>query len=57
MTIEEMKNYEIDNYCRLQRIKANNGTQKNAELDYEIRQSAAKLETFGVNLERLTFTE
>ena len=54
MTLEEMKTTEITNYCRLQLIKRDNGTQKNPTLDYEIKQSAAKLETYGVNLQELT---
>ena len=54
MTIEELKTVEISNYCRLQQIKANNGGQENKVLDYEIEQSAAKLETYGVNLTKLT---
>ena len=54
MTLEEMRNTEIDNYCRLQMIKRDNGKQKNPTLDYQIKQSAAKLETFGVNLQELT---
>ena len=54
MTLEEMKSIEIDNYCRLQMIKRDNGDQKNPTLDYQIKQSAAKLETYGVNIENLT---
>ena len=54
MTIEEMKAIEIRNYCRLQLIKANNGGQENKVLDYEIKESAVKLETYGVNLQELS---
>ena len=53
MTPQEMQFEEIENYARLQSIKAANGDQKNAVLDYEIKVSAAKLQTIGVNLENL----
>ena len=54
MTPQEMIREEIDNYSRLQRIKDANGEQKNKQLDYEITVSAAKLQSYGVNLEKLT---
>ena len=54
MTPQEMQFNEIENYSRLQRIKKANGDSKNDMLDYEIRVSAAKLESAGVNLESLT---
>ena len=53
MTIDEMRRQEIENYCRLQRIKHDNGEQENFTLDYEIKQSTALLESMGVNLENL----
>ena len=52
MALEEMKGVEIDNYCRLQMIKRDNGDQKNPTLDDQIKQSEAKLETYGVNIVR-----
>ena len=52
MALEEMKGVEIDNCCRLQMIKRDNGDQKNPTLDDQIKQSAAKLETYGVNIVR-----
>ena len=54
MTPSEMEIYEIENYSRLQRIKKENGDNENAVLEYEIRVSAVKLESLGVNLENLT---
>ncbi|MBR1629852.1 MAG: hypothetical protein IJ679_11410 [Lachnospiraceae bacterium] len=57
MTIEEIRNLEIDNFCRLQMIKRDNGDQENPTLDYQIKQSAAKLESMGVNLESLIIVE
>ena len=54
MTPQEMIREEIDNYSRLQRIKDANGEQKNKQLDYESTVSAAKLQSYGVNLEKLT---
>lgn len=57
MTIEEIKDKEIEKYCDLQLIKRDNGGNPNPTLDFKIAESAAKLETFGVNLERLTITD
>ena len=57
MTLDEMKNIEIDNYCRLQMIKHGNGGHKNPVLDYQIRQSAVKLQAFGINLDDLEYKE
>ncbi len=54
MTLEEMKEKEIEKYCDLQLIKRDNGGNPNPTLDYKIAESAAKLETFGVNLEAIT---
>ncbi len=54
MTIEEMKDREIEKYCDFQLIKRDNGGNPNPTLDFKIAESAAKLETFGVNLETLT---
>ena len=54
MPIEEMKGREIEKYCDFQLIKRDNGGNPNPTLDFKIAESAAKLETFGVNLETLT---
>ena len=54
MTFEEMRKNEIDNYCRLQLIKRDNGDQVNPTLDYSIKQSAANLQSMGVNLADIT---
>ena len=54
MTLEERKEKEIEKYCDLQLIKRDNGGNPNPTLDYKIAESAAKLETFGVNLEAIT---
>ena len=53
MTTDEMKQQEFENYCRLQRIKHDNGGQENFTLDYEIKRSTALLESMGVSLENL----
>lgn len=50
-TEKEMVNNLIDKYTDLQRIK--NANDKEAELDYQIRISKAKLETFGIITENL----
>ena len=44
----------IDQYTNLQRIKKANGDMVNEELDYQIRSTAAKLTSVGMNLEELT---
>lgn len=44
----------IDQYTNLQRIKKANGDMVNEELDYQIRATAAKLNSVGMNLEELT---
>lgn len=44
----------IDQYANLQRIKKANGDTVNEELDYQIRATAAKLNSVGMNLEELT---
>ncbi len=54
MTPQEMEIYEINNYSMLQRIKSENGEQNNPVLEYEIKVSAARLATLGVNVEDLT---
>lgn len=44
----------IDTYMNLQRIKKENGTQENRELDYQLKGVIAKLSSMGVNVEDLT---
>ncbi len=52
----ELRTFEIENYSRLQRIKAANEGD-NTVLDYEIKVSKAKLEGMGVNLENITLVD
>ena len=57
--MEEMQDKEllmilIDQYTNLQRIKKANGETVNEELEYQIRTTAAKLTSVGMNLEELT---
>ena len=57
--MEEMQDKEllmilIDQYANLQRIKKANGDTVNEELDYQIRATAAKRNSVGMNLEELT---
>ena len=57
--MEEMQDKEwlmllIDQYTNLQRIKKAKGDMVNEELDYQIRATAAKLNSVGMNLEELT---
>ena len=57
--MEEMQDKEllmilIDQYANLQRIKKANGDTVNEELDYQIRATAVKLNSVGMNLEELT---
>lgn len=44
----------IDQYTNLQRIKKANGDTGNEELDYQIKTTAVKLASVGMNLEELT---
>lgn len=44
----------IDKYTDLQRIKKANGGVENAELDYQIKVTTAKLASMKVNVEDLT---
>lgn len=55
MTDKELVTITIDNYMNLQRIKRENGTQENRELDYQLKGVVAKLSSLGVNIEDLTF--
>lgn len=53
MTREELISITIDIYTNLQRIKKAS-TEKNAELDYQIKVVVAKLSSLGVSVEDLT---
>ncbi len=52
MTPEEMKTTLIDQYTDLQEIKQAN-KEENPVLEYKITAVAAKLESLGVNVEKL----
>lgn len=54
MTEKELITITIDTYMNLQRIKKENGTQENRELEYQLRGVVAKLSSMGVNVEELT---
>lgn len=54
MTEKELITITIDTYMNLQRIKKENGTQENKELDYQLKGVVAKLSSMGVNAEDLT---
>lgn len=56
----EMNQYEvinstIDYYKNLQAIKRANNDHENKVLDYEIKTTRVKLESFGINLHSLEF--
>lgn len=53
MTKEEMICMTIDRYVDLQRIKKANGDTVNEELEYQIRNTAAKLASMGVPVDDL----
>lgn len=53
MTKEEQATTLIDKYSDLQRIKA--ATDRETEIDYQIRITKAKLEELGVVTEKLAF--
>lgn len=53
MTDNELKTVLIEQYTNLQRIKKANGEVHNAELDYQIKITTAKLSSMGVNVEEL----
>lgn len=55
MTEKELIAVTIDNYMNLQRIKRANGDNENKELEYQLKGLIAKLLSFGVNIEDLTF--
>lgn len=54
MPDKELITTTIDRYTDLQRIKKENGSQKNKELEYQIKVTAAKLSALGVNVEDIT---
>lgn len=54
LTEKELIAMTIDTYMNLQRIKKENGTQENRELDYQLKGVVAKLSSMGVNVEDLT---
>lgn len=54
VTDKELITITIDRYAELQRIKRENGSQENRELDYAIKLTAAKLSSLGVNIEDIT---
>lgn len=54
MTDKELITITIDRYTDLQRVKKANGDYENAELDYLIKVTIAKLSSMGVNVEDIT---
>ena len=54
MTDKELITITIDRYTDLQRVKKANGNHENAELDYLIKVTTAKLASLGVNVEDIT---
>ena len=53
MTDNELKSLLIEQYTNLQRFKKANGTNRNEELDYQIKATTAKLSAMSVNVEDL----
>ncbi len=51
---KELITITIDRFAELQRIKKENGSQENKELDYAIKLTIAKLSSLGVNVEDIT---
>ena len=54
MTDKDLVTITIDRYTDLQRIKKENGSQENRELDYQIKVITAKLSSLGVHVEDIT---
>ena len=54
MSDKELITITIDRFAELQRIKKENGSQENKELDYAIKLTIAKLSSLGVNVEEIT---
>lgn len=49
MTLDELKQVNIDFYVNLLRIKKAEQTEKNPELDYQILVQETKLQTLGIS--------
>ena len=54
MTREELISLTIDKYTDLQRIKKANGNTENKELDYQLKDTIAKLSSLGISVEDIT---
>lgn len=54
MTDKELIAITIDRYTDLQRVKKANNNHENAELEYLIKITTAKLASLGVNVEDIT---
>ena len=54
MSDKELITITIDRYTGLQRVKKANGDHENAELEYLIKVTTAKLASLGVNVEDIT---
>lgn len=54
MTREELECIMIDKFMDLQRIKKANAGVENAELEYQIKGTIAKLSSMGVSVEDIT---
>ena len=54
MTDKELIAITIDRYTDLQRVKKANNNHENAELEYLIKVTTAKLASLGVNVEDIT---
>lgn len=54
MSDKELITTTIDKYTDLQRIKKANGDYENAELNYQIKVTLAKLASLGVSVEDIT---
>lgn len=56
MPDKQLVTITIQHYGDLQRIKQANGDHANSELDYELKLIAAKLSSWGVNVEDITLS-
>lgn len=54
MSDKELVIITIEKYTDLQKIKKANGDYENAELDYQIKVTLAKLASLGVSVEDIT---
>ncbi len=54
MSDKELVIITIDKYTDLQKIKKANGNYENAELDYQIKVTLAKLASLGISVEDIT---